>query len=154
MAENLSEAGGACGLNGQLDRAIGALRRGASNVAGLVALFVALVALFSALLPTSFPQLSTFQAMMFQLPELGILSLAMALPLISGGLNLATIATANQASLLMAWILTTQMPPDAVGGGIWLWIAIALVVGFLLCLVIGLITGFIVAVVGVHPILV
>jgi ribose/xylose/arabinose/galactoside ABC-type transport system permease subunit len=48
--------------------------------------------------------------MMFQLPELGLLSLAMPIPLISGGLNLAIIATANQAALLMAWILTTQMP--------------------------------------------
>jgi DNA-binding FadR family transcriptional regulator len=48
--------------------------------------------------------------MMFQLPELGLLSLAMTIPLISGGLNLAIIATANQAALLMAWILTTQMP--------------------------------------------
>ena len=47
---------------------------------------------------------------MFQLPELGLLSLAMPIPLISGGLNLAIIATANQAALLMAWILTTQMP--------------------------------------------
>ena len=46
------------------------------------------------------------------------------------------------------------MPPEATEGEIWLWIAIALVAGFLLCLVIGLITGFIVAVIGVHPILV
>jgi ribose/xylose/arabinose/galactoside ABC-type transport system permease subunit len=58
--------------------------------------------------------------MMFQLPELGLLSLAMPIPLISGGLNLAIIATANQAALLMAWILTTQMPgpEDKVGGSI------------------------------------
>ena len=54
----------------------------------------------------------------------------------------------------MAWILTTQMPPDAAGSEIWVWIAAALAAGFLLCLVIGLITGFIVAVIGVHPILV
>jgi simple sugar transport system permease protein len=78
----------------------------------------------------------------------------MAIPLVSGGLNLAIIATTNQAALLMAWILITQMPPDAAGSEIWVWIAIALAAGFLLCLVIGLITGFIVAVIGVHPILV
>jgi simple sugar transport system permease protein len=88
------------------------------------------------------------------LPELGLLSLAMAIPLLSGGLNLAIIATANQAALLMAWILTTQMPPDAVGGEIWFWISIALSAGFLLCAAIGWMTGFIVAVIGVHPILV
>ncbi|MEA3147979.1 MAG: simple sugar transport system permease protein, partial [Verrucomicrobiota bacterium] len=70
---------------------------------------------------------------MFQLPELGLLSLAMTIPLISGGLNLAIIATANQAALLMAWILTTQMPHDATGGVLAFWIATAFVAGFLLC---------------------
>ena len=54
----------------------------------------------------------------------------------------------------MAWILTTQMPPDAAGGEVWLWISLAFLAGFLLCLIIGLITGLIIAVIGVHPILV
>jgi hypothetical protein len=35
-------------------------------------------------MPTTFPRVTTLQAMMFQLPELGLLSLAMAIPLISG----------------------------------------------------------------------
>ncbi len=60
---------------------------------------------------------------MFQLPELGLLSLAMAIPLISGGINLAIIATANQASLLMAWILTAVMPAHASGATLALWLS-------------------------------
>ena len=52
--------------------------------------------------------------MMFQLPELGLLALAMVIPLISGGLNLAIIATTNQCALLMAWIMSTWLP---VAGG-------------------------------------
>ena len=91
---------------------------------------------------------------MFQLPELGLLSLAMAIPLISGGINLAIIATANQAGLLMAWILTALMPPDAGGTALALWLAGALAAGLLLCVVVGLVTGLMVAVLGVHPILV
>ncbi len=138
-----------------LDRAIAAIRESAgTNLVGLLLLLLGLFAVFTVLLPGIFLQPGTMQSMMFQLPELGLLSLAMAIPLVSGGLNLAIIATANQAALLMAWILTTQMPPEAAGGEIWLWIAIALAAGFLLCLVIGLVTGFIVAVIGVHPILV
>ena len=125
-----------------------------TNLVGLMLLLLGLFSVFSVLLPGTFLQPVTMQSMMFQLPELGLLSLAMAIPLVSGGLNLAIIATANQAALLMAWILTTQMPPDAAGGEIWLWIAMAFAAGFLLCLVIGLITGFIVAVIGVHSILV
>ena len=142
-------------IKGALDRAVAAIRESTgTNLVGLLLLLLGLFATFSVLLPGTFLQPGTMQSMMFQLPELGLLSLAMAIPLVSGGLNLAIIATANQAALLMAWILTTQMPPDAAGSEIWLWIAIALVAGFLLCVVIGLITGFIVAVIGVHPILV
>lgn len=142
-------------ITAPLDRMVAAIRESAgTNLVGLLLLLLGLFSVFSVLLPGTFLQPATMQSMMFQLPELGLLSLAMAIPLVSGGLNLAIIATANQAALLMAWILTTQMPPDAAGSEVWLWIAIAFAAGFLLCLIIGLITGFIVAVVGVHPILV
>ena len=99
----------------QLDRLIAASRHGAGSVGGLLPCCCALVGFFSLVVPATFPRGTTLQAMMFQLPELGLLSLAMAIPLISGGINLAIIATANQAALLMAWILTALMPPDASG---------------------------------------
>ena len=50
--------------------------------------------------------------------------------------------------------LTTQMPHDASGGLLGLWMVTALGVGFLLCFAIGILTGVVVAVIGVHPILV
>jgi simple sugar transport system permease protein len=141
-------------LNESLDRLVSALRAGASNLVGLLLLLGGLTALFAMLLPETFLHVATVQAMMFQLPELGLLSLAMAIPLISGGLNLAIVATANQAALLMAWILTTQMPHDASGALLAFWMVTALAAGFLLCFAIGILTGVIVAVIGVHPILV
>ena len=49
--------------------------------------------------------------MAFQMPELGILALAMMIPLMSGGLNLAIIATANLSALVMAAILTRMLGP-------------------------------------------
>jgi simple sugar transport system permease protein len=142
------------GVTAHLDRIVGALRGGALNVVGLLLLLVGLVGMFSLLMPTTFLRLTTLQAMMFQIPELGLLSLAMAIPLISGGLNLAIIATANAAGLTMAWILTALMPADATGATLALWLAGALAAGLLLCIVIGLVTGLLVAVLGVHPILV
>ena len=142
-------------IKAPLDRIVAEIRKSAgTNLLGLLLLLLGLFTIFGSLLPGTFLQPGTMQAMMFQLPELGLLSLAMAIPLVSGGLNLAIIATANQAALLMAWILTTQMPPDATGGEVWLWISIALSAGFLLCVIIGLVTGLIIAVIGVHPILV
>lgn len=141
-------------LTTEFDRFITTLRGGPASVRGLLGFLVILVALFSLVEPTTFPRAGTLQAIMFQLPELGLLSLAMAIPLISGGINLAIIATANQAGLLMAWILTALAPSGASGAELTLWLAIALCAGFLLCAVVGLATGFLVAVVGVHPILV
>ena len=142
------------GMTAELDRAIAGLRRGAFDIGGLLGLLAVLLAIFSLLMPATFPRVSTLQAMMFQLPELGLLSLAMAIPLISGGINLAIIATANTAALLMAWILTALMPADAAGMALGLWLLAALVVGLLLCVAVGVITGLLVAVLGVHPILV
>lgn len=137
-----------------LDRLMALARGGQANLFGLLGLLMVLVIAFSMLLPGSFLQVSTVQSMMFQLPELGLLSLAMMVPLVSGGLNLAIIATANQAALLMAWILTTQMPPDAAGADLWLWIFLALAAGFVHCVIVGVVTGLLISVMNVHPILV
>ena len=142
------------GLNAELDRLMAQLRQGGFGIGGLLLILAALVAVFSLFEPTTFPRATTLQAMMFQLPELGLLSLAMAIPLISGGINLAIIATANAAGLLMAWILTALMPPETQGGALALWIIGAFAAGLMLCIVVGWITGMMVAVLGVHPILV
>lgn len=138
----------------QLDQLIGSLRGRPTSAVGLIALLAVLLAVFSIFMPTTFPRATTLQAMMFQIPELGLLSLAMAVPLISGGINLAIIATANQASLLMAWILTAVMPAHASGATLAFWLLGALAAGLLSCIFVGVITGLIVAVMGVHPILV
>src|SRR6266566_6920929 len=105
----------------------------------LGALIVLAVIFFSALTPSLFLSLETLRAMAFQMPELGILALAMMIPLMSGGLNLAIIATANLSALVMAAILTKMIgpasPPQAVAGVM----ALALAAGFVASLVIGLI---------------
>ena len=64
------------------------------TVTMLGALIVLAVFGFSALAP-SFLAGDTLRSIAFQMPELGILALAMMIPLMSGGLNLAIIATAN-----------------------------------------------------------
>ena len=124
------------------------------NTAGLLALLAGLALFFSLLLPGSFPTFGTVQSMMFQLPELGLLALAMVIPLISGGLNLAIIATTNQCALLMAWIMKSLVPAGAAGPEVALIVALALLAGLALTILIGFVTGFLVATMGVHPILV
>jgi ribose/xylose/arabinose/galactoside ABC-type transport system permease subunit len=92
------------------------------------------------------------QSMAFQLPELGILSLAMMVALLSGGLNLSIIATANLCALTMAWVLTTHVP--GAHGAAWaLWQLGAVLAGIAVALIVGLINGWVIAYLGVSPIL-
>jgi simple sugar transport system permease protein len=142
-------------LNDSLQGLMRAARLGfPGGHAGLILLLLILVLFFSALLPDRFPTFGTLQSMMFQAPELGLLALAMAIPMISGGINLAVIATTNQCALLMAWIMKAGLAGGSSGAEVFLVIALALAAGLALCALIGLVTGFLVANMGVHPILV
>lgn len=118
---------------------------------GLAGLLLALFFLFSVLLPGRFATWDTLNAMLLQLPELGLLALAMLLPLISGGINLSIVASTNMAALAMAWLLTRGA---LAGLPAWQMVAIALLAGALLSLVVGLFSGWLVARLGAHPILV
>ena len=124
------------------------------TVTMLAGLILAATIVFSALAPARFLSGDALRAIAFQMPELGILALAMMIPLMSGGLNLAIIATANLSALVMAAILTKMLGPESpahLTAGV---IALALASGLITSLVVGLITGMIVAFLGVHPILV
>ena len=117
-------------------------------------LIIVAVIIFSLLTPSRFLSGDTVRAMAFQMPELGILSLAMMVPLMSGGLNLAIISTANLSALVMAGILTHLIQPSSSPLAVTEAILIALLAGMGASLVIGFLTGIIVAFFGVHPILV
>ncbi|TIL83247.1 MAG: ABC transporter permease, partial [Mesorhizobium sp.] len=80
------------------------------ELAGPFAAFVAVMIVFGFAAP-NFLSRATFGSVAFQLPELGLLTLAMLLPILTGGLNLAITFTANMAGLTLAWVLQSQ------GGG-------------------------------------
>ena len=126
------------------------LRGGAVPMLSLVLL--ALVGVFWLLLGDRIVGVGALQSMAFQLPELGILSLAMMVTLLSGGLNLSIIATANLCALTMAWVLTTYVPGahGLMWGG---WQVIAVLAGVAVASMVGLINGFVIAYLGVSPIL-
>ncbi len=118
---------------------------------GLPALLVAGIILFSFLMPGRFFTAGTFESMAFQMPEMGLLTLAMFLPFISAGFNLSIIVTANLASLFMAWLWTTQIPMDAPAATQLGWILLGFAGACLIAAIIGTGIGAMVAYVGVHP---
>ncbi|RMC33785.1 ABC transporter permease [Paracoccus alkanivorans] len=114
----------------------------------LVAVLFGLVVLFSAI-SDRFLTGATFASIAYQLPELGLLTLAMLIPILSGGLNLAVTFSANISGLVLAWVLMWGGGADAGLTALIPAIILALVSGA----VIGWVLGAVVAYTGAHPIL-
>lgn len=137
-----------------LDAFMGQLRRDIpAKVPGLLVVLVVLLVGLSLAVP-GFLSVGTFQSMMFQLPQLGLLALAMALPMISGGLNLAIIATANASGLVMVVVMRTLVPAAASGSTVAFGILTGLAAGLAVGMAIGGIIGLLITRTGVHPILI
>ena len=119
------------------------------EVPGLLG-FLALVLIVFGLSAPNFLTGANFDSIAFQLPELGLLTLAMLMPIISGGFNLAVIYTANMAGLSLAFVLNQYGGVDAGIGPFILGTVLAIGVGALS----GAAMGAVIAYVGAHPILV
>ncbi len=119
------------------------------EVTALLGLLVLVCVVFSVSSP-SFLAGSTFTSIAFQLPELGLLTLAMLMPIISNGFNLSVTFTANLSGLAMAAVLHAFGGVDAGPLAIALGIITALATGS----AVGWLMGLIIATTGAHPILV
>ena len=85
------------------------------EVPGLLGFLLLVVVVFGLTAP-NFMTAANFGSIAFQLPELGLLTLAMLIPIISGGFNLAIIYTANMAGLTLAYVLNLY---GGVEAGVW-----------------------------------
>ena len=129
---------------------LGTIRSGlGADTSSLIALLIVVVLGFSIASP-QFMTAANLGSMGFQMPLLGLLTLAMLAPIISGGFNLAVTYTANMSGLTLAWVLLQFGGKDAGLGALVLGCLAAVAVGMLA----GAIIGFVVAYVGAHPILV
>ena len=119
------------------------------EVAGLLIFLIAVVVAFSLASP-NFLTATNLSSMAIQLPALGLLTLAMLIPILSGGLNLSITYTANMSGLALAWTLQALGGPEAGVEVFVLGCALALTVGALS----GFVIGVVVAYTKAHPILV
>lgn len=124
-------------------------RRFGPEVPALVGILLLVLIVFGIAAPR-FLSGANLSSMAFQLPELGLLTLAMMVPILSGGLNLAIVYTANISGLTLAWVLIQFGGPEAGIGAFALGIVAAIVVGALA----GAFMGLVIAYTGAHPILV
>jgi simple sugar transport system permease protein len=114
----------------------------------LVVLFV-----FFAVTEGKFLTARSIASMGFQLPELGVLSLAMMITILTGGINLSVNATSNLAAVLAGFFMVRYIPADASETLVVLYLAVVLLIALTVGWICGLFNGFLIGYVGVPPIL-
>lgn len=120
-----------------------------ADMGGPVIAFFAVMIVFG-LSADNFISQATFGSVAFQLPELGLLTLAMLLPLLTGGINLSITFAANLSGLAAAWVLQTNGGVDAPFSAF----IVACLAALLTGAAIGALTGLAIAFTRAHPILV
>lgn len=124
-----------------------------TGIRRLVVIFVISFAALSIMKPDIFLTKSYQVNILYLFPEFGILALGMMLCMISAGIDLSVVATANLTGILCCMFLVKAIPP----GSSTLYSALMLVVALLLGLVIGAVCGALsatlIAKVGIPPIL-
>lgn len=115
-----------------------------------IAIFLAM----AMLRPNLFLTVNNFTSMGYQIPELGLYSLAMMVVMITGGRDLSIVGIGNLACILSAYILRYAFLNNFTGGKLWLFIFLGIVAAVATGLVCGLINGLIIANCGISPMLV
>ena len=112
---------------------------------------ISLVFLMGSFNPSRFYSAKNATAMAFQVPELGLFSMAMMIAMITGGINLSIISTANLSNVLMALALTQWGAPDSeMHVGLVLLIVLG---GLIFSAFLGMINGVLIAYAGVSAVL-
>ncbi|OOF42109.1 sugar ABC transporter permease [Rodentibacter rarus] len=111
----------------------------------LFLLFVIAISIFSILIPDIFWSIANFQSIASQIAVLGILTLAMAIPMLTSGINLSIIATMNACALIIAYFLTKQ---DSAS-----YLLVGLLLSVLCAFIIGVLNGVLISLIRVSPIL-
>lgn len=102
-----------------------------NHLARLFLIFLLALVSMSVLVPSTFLTVANFKSMSVQLPELGFLSIAAAMVLISGGIDLSVTGTAIFAGITSALILRNCGGGEAPFGAVVAAVLTALVIGTL-----------------------
>lgn len=115
----------------------------------LAAIFI----LMSILLPNKFLSLRNFQSMGSQIPEFGLLALAMMLAMLTGGIDLSVVAIANLSGIFAALCMKALIASTPWGAESIAIFGISIAVALAVSLVCGLINGLLISRMGVSAII-
>jgi simple sugar transport system permease protein len=117
----------------------------------IITIFV--IGLMSILRPETFFSMRNFQSIGVQIPEFGLLAIAISLCLLTGGIDLSVVATANLTGIVTAWLLTNFITPEMSGTNILLMMILIIVMALILSTFLGFLNGILITRVGITPIL-
>lgn len=106
-----------------------------------------------AISPDVFLSLQNIQSMLLQSSVIGLLALAVAITLLTGGIDLSVNATANLTAIIVAILLTSIASTEGGGANTAAATLFALLAGLSIGAACGLFNGFLIAVLGYSPIL-
>lgn len=116
----------------------------------LIIIFIVVFILMSILSPSKFLSPYNLQTMAFQMPEFGLMALAMMICILTGGINLSITMSASLSSIIAAFILSSSLASTNPLLGVILSIITIIFVSIIL----GLFNGVVIAYIGVAPMLV
>lgn len=119
----------------------------------LLIIFAVVIVTFSILNPQIFLSKDYILSMLYLFPEFGILALGMMLCMISGGIDLSVVATANLSSIVCGMVLIRAIGPDASAGTAAVMLILAILVSMVVGMLAGLLNGFLISKLGIPPIL-
>ena len=124
-----------------------------STVINLAIIFAVVFITFSIIAPSEFLSIKNFQSIAFKVPEFGLLTLAMLLPMIAGGINLSTIASTGMIGVICSKILSAFLSKDASDTTVIIWVIAIIIIALAISFFAGLFNGIIIGVIGVTPLL-
>ncbi len=119
----------------------------------LLVLVGLIFALMSLAMPKQFPTVTNLESMAFQMSEVGILTVAMALAMLIGGIDLSVTATANLSSITAGLVMVHLARPDHPSPVVLPVVVLGFMVAMAVGVVCGLANGLLIGRVGVPAIL-
>jgi len=119
----------------------------------LIGINIVIFLIFATLVPSRFPTISNFRSMGFQLSEVGFFTLAIALAMLTGGINLSVVAAGNLSATLIGFYLLKYVSQTASWVEVAPYFLVSVVIAVLIGIVCGCLNGFLVAYLKIPPIL-
>lgn len=104
-------------------------------------------------MPDVFYTQANFTSMAFQFPEFGLMSMGMALAMLTGGSDLSVVNAGNLTAIVVGSLMRSMVPAEAAGMEVVLTLILCTLVGMLIGAALGAFNGFLIAKVGIPPIL-